>query len=254
MRRLQLVHRQVGVALLLGLAEGEDGRRLGAALGLGRHVGGEGDLVGAGEADPGDLGQPVGVLVQDRHRALAEAGVDRRRQVGEAVRGELDVQVADRARGVPGVGRGGGLRGADPAQGGEDAVGVGGDRPEHALAVLVDQPLGPGRADVAQRGQVGDLPRAVGGVERQRPARLQLPPVARVGLPVAADFGPVAGVQVGDRADQREALARLGVLHLEHRVAVVLGAEDDAQHLDRAAERGGVGIEEGRSVAHLPQS
>ena len=47
---------------------------------------------------PLDLGQPVGILVQDRHRALAEAGVDRRRQVGEAVRGELHVEVADRAR------------------------------------------------------------------------------------------------------------------------------------------------------------
>ena len=173
---VQLVHRQVGVALLLGLGEGEDGGRLGAALGLRRHVGGEGDLVGAGEADPGDLGQPVGVLVQDRHRVLAEAGVDRRRQVGQPVRGELDVQVADRARGVPGLGRRRGLLGADPAQRGEDASRVGGDRPQHALAVLVDQPFGPGRADVAQRGEVGDLPLAVGGVERQRPRALSCRP------------------------------------------------------------------------------
>ena len=105
----QLVQRQVGVALLLGLGEGVDGGRLGAAAGLGRDVGGEGDLVGAGEADPVDLGQAVGVLVQDRHRALAVAGVDRRRQVGEAVRGELDVEVADRAAGVPGLGRRRGL-------------------------------------------------------------------------------------------------------------------------------------------------
>ena len=107
--------------------------------------------------------------------------------------------------------------------------------PQHPLAVLVDQPLGPGRPDVAQRRQVGDPALAVGGVERQRAAGPQLAPVARVGLPVAADLGPVAGVQVGDGADQGEALARLGVLHLEHGIAVVLGAEDDAEHLDRAA-------------------
>ena len=111
--------------------------------------------------------------------------------------------------------------------------------------MLVDQPLGPGGADVAQRGQVGDLALAVGGVERQRPLGPQLAPVARVGLPLAADFGPVAGAEVGDRADQGEALARVRVLHLEHRVAVVLGAEDDAEHLDRAGVGGRVGVEEG---------
>ena len=99
--------------------------------------------------------------------------------------------------------------------------------------MLVDEPLGAGRADVAQRGQVGDLPGAVGGVERQGALGAQLAPVAGVGLPLAADFRPVADAEVGDRADQREALARLGVLDLEHRVAVVLGAEDDAEHLDR---------------------
>ena len=89
--------------------------------------------------------------------------------------------------------------------------------------MLVDQPLGPGGADVAQRGQVGDLALAVGGVERQRSLGAQLAPVAAVGLPLAADFGPVAGAEVGDRPDQREALAGVGLLHLEHRVAVVLG-------------------------------
>ena len=116
--------------------------------------------------------------------------------------------------------------------------------------MLVDQPLGPGRADVAQRGQVGDLALAVGGVERQRALGAQLAAVAGVGLPLAADFGPVAGAEVGDRADQGEALARLGVLHLEHRVAVVLGAEDDAEHLDRAGVGGRVGVEEGRGAVH----
>ena len=73
-RARQLLQRQVGVALLLGLGERVDGRRLGAPARLGRDVGGERDLVGAGEADAVDLGQPVGVLVQDRHRALAVAG------------------------------------------------------------------------------------------------------------------------------------------------------------------------------------
>ena len=149
------------------------------------------------------------------------------------MRRQLHVEVADGAAGVPGFGRRRGLVGADPAQRGEDPLRVGGDRLQHPLAVLVDQPLGPRRADVAQRGQVGDLTLAVGGVERQRPLGAQLAAVAGVGLPLAADFGAVAGAEVGDRADQGEALAGLGLLHLEHRVAVVLGAEDDAEHLDR---------------------
>ena len=151
---------------------------------------------------------------------------------------------------MPGIGRRRGLLGADPAQRAEDACGIGGDRPQNPLAVLVDQPLGPGRPDVAQRRQVGDVALAVGGVERQRALGPQLAPVARVGLPLAADFGPFAGVEVGDRPDQREALARLGLLHLEHGVAVVLGAEDDAEHLDRAGEGGRVGVEEGRCRVH----
>ena len=112
--------------------------------------------------------------------------------------------------------------------------------------MLVDQALGAGRADVAERGQVGDAALAIGGVEGQRAAGPELAAVARVGLPLAADFGPVAGVEVGDRADQGEALAGLGVLDLEHRVAVVLGAEDHPEHLDRRRVGGLVGVEECR--------
>ncbi len=246
----QLLQRQVAVALLFGLGEGEHGRGLGAPGGLGRDVGGEGDPVGAGEADPLDLGQAVGVLVQDRHRALAVAGVDRRRQVGQAMRGELDVEVADGAAGVPGLGRGRGLAGADPAQGAEHPLRVGGDRSQHPLAVLVEKPLGAGRADVAQGGEVGEPALAVGGVQRQRPAGPQLAPVAAVGLPVAAHLGAVAGAEMGDRADQGEALAQLEVLNLQHRVAVVGGPEDDAEHLDRARVRGRVDVEEGGRAVH----
>ena len=162
------------------------------------------------------------------------------------MRGELDVEVADGAAGVPGFGRRRGLVGADPPQRAEDALWVGGDLLQDALAVLVDQPFGPGGADVAQRGEVGDLPLAVGGVERQRSLGPQLAPVAAVGLPLAADFGPVAGAEVGDRPDQCEALSGAGLLHLEHRVAVVLGPEDDPDHLDRARVGGCIGVEEGR--------
>ena len=99
--------------------------------------------------------------------------------------------------------------------------------------MLVDQTFRPRRADVLERGQVGDPAGAVGGVERKRAAGAQLPPVAVVGLPVAGNLGAVAGGEVGDRADQRELLAGLAVLYLEHRITVVLGAEDHAQHLDR---------------------
>ena len=194
--------------------------------------------------------------MQDGRGALAVAGVDRRRQVGEAVGGELDVELAHGAALVPGGGRRRGLVAADSAQGLEGPLWVGGDHLQDRLAVLVDQPFGARLTDVAQAGQVGDLALAVGGVERQRPDRPQLAPVARVGLPLAAHFGAVAGAEVGDRADQREALAEAGagLLHLEHGVAVVLGFEDDAEHLDRAAVGGGVGVEERGGRAHLSQS
>ena len=162
------------------------------------------------------------------------------------MRRQLHVEVADGAAGVPGFGRRGRLVGADPAQSAEHRLRVGGDRPQDLLAVLVDQPLCPRRADVAQRGQVGDLALAVGGVQRQCPLGAQLAPVAGVGLPLAADFRPVSGSQVGDRADQGEALAGLRLLYLEHGVAVVLGAEDHPEHLDRPGVGGGIGVEEGR--------
>jgi len=119
--------------------------------------------------------------------------------------------------------------------------------------VLVDQPLGPRRADVTQRGQVGDLALAVGGVERQCPLRPQLAAVAVVGLPLAAYFGPISGGQMSHRADQREAVAAARLLHVEHRVAVVLGPEDDTEHLDRARVGGRVGVEEGGCAVHTPK-
>ena len=246
----QLVDRQEGVTFLLGFRDREDRRGLGAPRRLGRDVGRQGDAVGAGEADPLDLREPVGVLVQDRHRAIAEAPVDRRRQMGQAVWGELDVEIADRPRGVPRVGGRGRLVCADTPQRAEDADRIGGDRAQHPLAVLVDQALGAGWADVPQRGQIGDPSLAVGGVERQGATGLQLPAVLRVRLPVPAHFGPVAGVQMGDRADQREALARVDLLHLEHRVAVVLGAKDHPQHLDRPGEGSRVGVEQGGCAVH----
>ncbi len=132
---------------------------------------------------------------------LAVTGVDRRRQVRQPMWRQLHVEVADRAAGVPGFGRRRGLVDADPAQRAEDPLWVGGDRLHDPLAVLVDQPFGPGRADVPQRGQVGDLALAVGRIQRQRPLGPQLAPVAGVGLPLAADFGAVAGAEVGDRSD-----------------------------------------------------
>jgi len=80
----------------------------------------------------------------------------------------------------------------------------------------------------------------------------ELAAVLGVGLPLAADFGPVARPEVGNRADQCEAVAALGLLHLEHRVAVVLGFVDDSEDLDRAAVGGRVGVEKGcRSHRYL---
>ncbi len=247
----ELLHRQEAVAALFGLAQDVDGGRLGAFVGLRRHVGGERDLVGAGEADALDLGQPVGVLVQDRGRALAVAGVDRRRQVGEAVRGELDVELAHGAALVPGGGRRRGLVDADALQRLEGPLRVGGDHLQDLVAVRLDQLLGAPLADVAEAREVGDLPLAVGRVERQGALGAQLAAVARVGLPLAADFGALAGAEVGDRPDQRETVAAARLLHLEHGVAIVLGAEDHAEHLDRAGVGSGVGVEQTGGAHHL---
>jgi hypothetical protein len=132
-------------------------------------------------------------------------------------------------------------------------VRIGGDCLQDSPAVLVDQSFRPGRADVPQRGEVGDAPLAVGRIERQGALGAQLAPVARVRLPVAAYFRPVANSQMGDGTDQCEPLARVGVLHLQHRVAVVFGAEDDAEHLDRSRVGRLVGVEQGCGAVHTPK-
>src|SRR5881394_81551 len=166
------------------------------------------------------------------------------------MRGELHVEIANRSRSVPRLSRRRRLLCADTAQSAEDSRRVSGNRPQHSLAVFVAEALGTGRTDVTQASQVGNLARSVGGIERQRPPRPQLPSIARMCLPIAAYFGPLAGAQVGDRADQSKPLARLGVLHLQHRVAIVFSAEDDTDHFDRASEGGRIGVEESRGVAH----
>ena len=241
------------MALALCLGEDVGGRRLGAAIRLPGDVGGQCDRVGAGEADPVDLGQRVGILVQDAHRLGPVAGVDRRREVGEPVGGEVDVEVADGPARVPGLRGGLGLALADPAQRTEGADRIGGDRVEHGGAVVIAQALGPGRPDVAQRGQIGDLPLPVGRVDRLRPERLHLGAVARVLLPLAAHLRPLARPQVAHGPDQDQLVAGLLVEHLEHRVAVVLGAEDLVADRDDRLE--GAGGEGRLSVdrAHLPE-
>ena len=101
--------------------------------------------------------------------------------------------------------------------------------------------------------QVGDPALAVGGVEGQGALRPELPAVARVRLPVAADLGPLAGAEVGDGADQREPLAALDVLDLEHGVAVVLGAEDLVADHDDALESAGAECRLCLRRAHRPE-
>ena len=92
----QLVQRQVGVALLLRLGQRVDGRRLGPAGGFGRHVGGQGDLVGTQRSRrrrprSAGRGPRAGSPSSGRRNDGGRGG-----QVGEAVRGELHVQVAHR--------------------------------------------------------------------------------------------------------------------------------------------------------------
>ena len=67
------------------------------------------------------------------------------------------------------------------------------------------------------------------------------------------DLNTRAYFEVGDRADQGEAVAAVRLLHLEHGVAVVLGAEDHPEYFDRAGIGGGVGVEQGGG-AHRSQS
>ena len=92
--------------------------------------------------------------------------------------------------------------------------------------MVLDQPLRASRPDVAQRGEVGDLPVAVGGVQRQRPLSAELAPVAGVRLPVPADLGALRPApRWATGPTEGKALVRVGVAYLEHRVAVLLAAK-----------------------------
>ena len=65
-----------------GFGQRVGGRGLGSARGFGRHVGCQRDPVGAHEADADDLGETVGILMQNCQRTLAEARVDWGRKMG----------------------------------------------------------------------------------------------------------------------------------------------------------------------------
>ena len=145
--------------------------------------------------------------MQDRQRFVAEMGVDRARQVGQPVGGELDVEVTDGSRFVPRLGGFRRLVVADARQRGEGAMRVFGDQAQHLFSVQVGEALSPGLADVAQRGQVADVPLAVGRVQRLGALHLQLPSVALVGGPLAADLRVLADREVGDGTDQDHPLA-----------------------------------------------
>ena len=187
------------------------------------------------EPDALDLDQAVGVLVQHPHRVGAVARVKQRREVGEAVRRELNVQVADGAALVPAVGRSGRLALAEAGQVAEHPLGVRGDRLEDGLPVDPAEGVGADLADVAQRGQVGDLTGAVDGVERQRVGGPELVAVAGVLLPAPVDLRPVAGRQVADRPDDRDVVAGALVEGVDDRKRAVIGREQDVAHRHRHA-------------------
>ena len=172
--------------------------------------------------------------MQDRHGAVPVALVDRGCQVGQAVGCQLDVEIAEGAGRLPGLSGFGRLLGADARQCAEHVGGIRIDGTQHFLAVLVGQEHRACRAYVVQRGQVGDLTLAVGWIKRQRAAGPKLLPEPRVRFPLASHFSLVSGAQMRDRADQGELFPGAGVLYFQDRVTVVLGAESDAQDLDRS--------------------
>ena len=88
-----------------------------------------------------------------------------------------------------------------------------------------------------ERAQVGDLPGPVGWVHRQGGEDLDLGPVLLVLAPLAGQLGPLAGLQVPDRARGDELLAGI-VTDLDHREAVVLGHPDHMDDFNRAVEAG----------------
>ncbi len=99
------------------------------------------------------------------------------------------------------------------------------------------QGIGPYRADVTQRGKVGDLAGPVRGIHRQGGEHLELRAEAGMLGPLTGQFGPFPRAQMADRPGGDELFTGI-VPHLDHGEPVVFGGENRAGDLDSPAEGG----------------
>ena len=192
--------------------------------------------VGAVEADPGDLGQRVGVLEHQLAGGRAVQGDHLADVAGQPVGGEQRVEAALGAALGPLVGGLGGAHRPDPAQRSEDALGVAVDHLEDLIAVLGDEILGPLAPDPRQRAQVAAGALGPGRVERLRLAGADLQAVAGVVLDRADQQRPLLLLEVGERADRRHR-GPVGERHLGDGEGAVLADEAEELDLDLALER-----------------
>ena len=143
-RATQLRHRQARRARALGLAQHVHDRRARAPDRVARDARRARDRVRDLKADAEDARQLVGPALDDVVRAVAVLGRDPRHEPGQPVRREQQVQRARGAQPVPGPDR---L--VDPFRTQSDRperpprVGV--DRPQHVVAVALQQPRRPRR-------------------------------------------------------------------------------------------------------------
>jgi hypothetical protein len=174
--------------------------------GVGGHVDRARDCVGGVEADAEHARQLVRALAHDPVSSRAVVLLDARDQPREAVRGEEEVQGAAGAELVPGLDRLGDPPRAEP-HAAEGGLRVAVDDLEHVLAVELEQALGSPASDVPDALQIHEQRGLAGRRERLGGSDLHLQPVALVVLPLAADTDPLALLEVGDRAHERDLVA-----------------------------------------------
>jgi hypothetical protein len=166
-----------------------------------------GHRVGGRERDPIDLGQRVGILLQERERATAQRLVHARGHRGwNAVLGEQERERAATGVLLPGRHRRLELGLADARYLEQSRARIAVDDLEHLVAMACQQPLGAARADVLDRAQQRDQRIRAGGADLQV-LDVELAPEARMLAPRALDLDGVALVQVRDRTRERDLLA-----------------------------------------------
>ena len=193
---------QTGAAAAFGLGEQVQRSRARTRVSAGGDAAGPSDPVGNGEPDAEHARQLVGLLADHPVGGRAVLGVHALDQVAKSVRGEQQVQLARHAHPVPGRRGLGGPPGAQPDRG-KRRLGIAVDRLDHRTgAVALDQQGRPFEADVLDPAQVGDQRVGVGRRKRPRLGHLDLQPVPAVIDPGADHSGPLALLEMDQRADE----------------------------------------------------